>query len=173
MGLLSKAGKLGMKAAGMFGSGGVTTLAEGALKIFDKFTKDKDLVEQLSADEKLARMATDFQTLLAEIGFEENVLDLERTAMEGIAAQNLADAKSDDPVQRRWRPFCSMGLAGLLMWVMGGIPMFRWLQTIWYPDTILMPESEYTMYLIIGVFSLLGVNMSARTVEKIKGITGR
>ncbi len=118
-------------------------------------------------------MATDFQTLLAEIGFEENVLDLERTAMEGIAAQNLADAKSDDPVQRRWRPFCSMGLAGLLMWVMGGIPMFRWLQTIWYPDTILMPESEYTMYLIIGVFSLLGVNMSARTVEKIKGITGR
>ena len=91
MGIIGKFGKIGMKAAGMFGSGGLTTLAEGGLKIIDKFTRDKALIAKLSHKEKVKRMETEFEELLAEIGFENNILDLEKTAIEGIAAQNLAD----------------------------------------------------------------------------------
>lgn len=165
--------KLGIKAAGMFGSGGLTTLAEGGLRIVEKFTKDKDLIANLSHDERVQRMTVEYDTLLAEIGFENNVLDLEKTAREGVAAQNLADANSNDQYQRRWRPKASLRLVNLLVGVIVTEYALDLIQMIWFPDYDHDFGFKYTFQLMVGVFGLLGFYFGSRTLEKVKDVVGK
>lgn len=160
------------KAAGLFsGGGGMGGLAKVAVGLVGKFVKDKDKAAQLLNDVNMAEIEAGLEQYMADIGVEERVLEIEAEAVKGVAAQNLADAKSDDKWQRRWRPLCNVLLVLCLIWVMCILPIFRWAQMVWWPETPLMPESEYTMYLIVGDFAILGVNFGTRTLEKLKRAT--
>lgn len=157
------------KAAGLFsGGGGMGGLAKVAVGLVGKFVRDKDKHSQLLNDVDMAEIEVGLEQYMADIGIEERVLEIEAEAVKGIAAQNLADAKSDDPWQRRWRPLCNVLLVLCLIWVMCILPVFRWAQMVWFPDTPLLSESEYVMYLIVGDFGLLGFNFGTRTLEKIR-----
>jgi hypothetical protein len=154
--------------AKIFGGDGIGKVADAAGKIFGKMVKDKDLHAKLMAEVDMQTATNELAEFMGTLGIEEAILEIEAEAVKGVAAQNLADAKSNDKWQRRWRPLCNVLLVLCLIWVMCVLPIFRWAQMVWFPETPLMPESEYTMYLIVGDFAILGVNFGSRTLEKLR-----
>jgi hypothetical protein len=157
---------------GLFGGGGgFGQFAEKTVGIVGKFIKDKDAANLQMTQVDMAQLAAELEVAMAEFGVEEKVLELEKTASEGITAQNLADAESSDPVQKQWRPKASLRLVNLLIGVVLAEFGLKLTQQIYFPESEMDLTFEYTRELLFGVFSLLGVYMGGRSFEKLKGIS--
>lgn len=157
---------------GLFGGGGgFGKFAEKTVGIVGKFVKDKDAAQRQLTEIEIAQLAAELEVSMAEFGVEEKVLELEKTAHEGITAQNIADANSSDPVQKQWRPKASLRLVHLLIGVVSTEFVLKLIQQIWFPESEMDLTFEYTRELLFGVFSLLGVYMGGRSFEKLKGVS--
>lgn len=130
--------------------------------IFDKVLPDP----QAAADAKLKVME------IAQRG-ELAVLDAEMKLSMGQIDINKADAASQDPFQRRWRPaagwVCVVGLAYTFLFQ----PLFPWLLKVAFlvagsaaqiPD---LPAIEID-YLLSLLGALLGLG-GLRSIERVKG----
>lgn len=125
-------------------------------KVLDKFIPDAD-------DRRDAR-----QALLMEAQKKQDTLLASDELQSKI---NLADARSTDPMQKRWRPFIGWvcGLALAVYYLL--IPLVGLGMAVWYAVSTGQPFAapEFDIgELSMLLFGLLGLG-AYRSIEKVKG----
>jgi hypothetical protein len=115
-----------------------------------------------SAEEKgkikieLEKIKAEIQTLV--LGLEEKRLDMEMKLMEYSNKLLMADATSDNTLQKTWRPIISLSLAGLVIikYLVDVIYTFGWV------DRQIVFDANF--WLAVG--GLWGITSLTRGVEK-------
>lgn len=169
----------GGKIQAMFGgvanlfSGGFAGFAGDTLGLIKKVVRDKDKADELDHIIDVQELALELEKYMVDAGVEEKLIGLQQTAMQGVHAVNLADAQSKDKVQRRWRPYSCLALVACVVDYFVITPKLRWLQSLYWPDAPVLPDTPNAPTLLWIVAGILGLNVGARTFEKIKGVAGR
>lgn len=149
-GLLDAIGKLA-------GNSPAGVIAQGVGEVLDRVLPDPELKRQAQ------QQAFD---LIANGTFADKAQQAMQLAQIDV---DKADAQGASPMQRLWRPFMGWvgGLGLAYQWLLVPVGSFGYVLWTGHALPVKPPDMDPNLMWLIG--SMLGINVTARTVEKVKG----
>ena len=144
------------KTIGSFFSGGMDGLAGGVVGVVKKLVRDKDLAAKLESKLDMQELANELEKYLVDSKFEVTSRRALRDENIAQAKINLADAQSDDPYQRRWRPTFGYFGAISFMFAACGHSILSWI-TYWTVAGAALPVAPNETIIISVSVAMLGI----------------
>ena len=151
------------------GSKTIGTVASGITDVIGELVQDKDLQTETNHERRLEMIRAKVTLRLADIELDKEELEVMNNQIKGQTSVLLADAQSEDVVQKRWRPLLCLGLGLCVMHHYIGYDILQWTLEVFAPDIQKLPEQRDITPLLYLLGGVLGVYMPARTLEKLKG----